>query len=217
MTSPKIIQSAIQRIQNHEVDILIGTQLIAKGYDFPLLTCVGVVDADLGLHGGDLRAGERTFQLLQQVAGRAGRDARYPGEVLLQTFSPEHPLFQALINSHTPEGREVFFHQERHERQSFHWPPYGRLASLILSGRDESLVSKAAQKVASSFPVVPGIRLLGPAQAPLYKVRGNYRWRLLVKSVSDTPLYRWLETWQSGLQLPSSVALKIDIDPISFF
>jgi primosomal protein N' (replication factor Y) len=208
---PKIFE-CIQHIQNHEVDILIGTQMMAKGHHFPLLTLVGIVDGDNALAGSDLRASEKSFQLLHQVAGRSGREQRR-GQVLLQTHGPEHPVMQALIQ----QDRSQFLAFELEQRLLHGFPPYGRLAALILSGKNAEDVQKAARMLARKFPLNDKADLLGPAPAPLSFLRGQYRWRLLVKTPKDVMPHSLLKTWFSLAPLPSSIRLQVDIDPYSFF
>jgi primosomal protein N' (replication factor Y) len=195
----------------HEVDILIGTQMIAKGHHFPELTLVGVVDADVSLAGGDPRAAERTFQLLYQVAGRAGREQR-PGRVLVQTHLPEHPVMQALASS----NKDRFMAVELEERKAGGMPPVGQLAALILSGPDAKQVRGEAQKLARSAPDSETVQVLGPAPAPLALLRGRWRERLLVKATAEVDLPGWLAQWVSPVRLPSRVNLQIDVDPMSF-
>ncbi|MGP1256735.1 MAG: primosomal protein N' [Kiloniellales bacterium] len=202
----------IRRIQAHELDIVVGTQLAAKGHHFPLLTLVGVIDADLGLKGGDLRAGERTYHLLHQVAGRAGRAER-PGRVLIQTYDPDHPVMQALVQG----DRDRFLALEAEQRQAGDWPPFGRLAALILSAPDPEMADRAARLVARSAPVLRDLRILGPAEAPLAVLRGRHRRRFLVKARRTLPLQQVLRRWLAGLELPNAVRLTVDIDPYSFW
>ena len=156
--SPTAAAEIVRRVQAHEIDILIGTQLVAKGHHFPMLTLVGVVDADLGLNGGDLRAAERTYQLLHQVAGRAGREDR-PGRVLLQTHHPDHPVMATLIEG----ARDAFMAAEAEQRQAGNWPPFGRLAAIIVSGPDESHVEGVARALARNAPQAHDFKVLGPA------------------------------------------------------
>lgn len=205
-------QKMLERIQRHEVDILIGTQLMAKGHHFPLLTLVGVVDGDSALSGSDLRASEKAFQLLYQVAGRSGREKRQ-GRVLVQTYQPEHPVLTALAQ-HDKKG---FVTLETEQRNAHGFPPFGRLAALILSGRKEDEVQKAARLLARTFPITDRAELLGPTPAPLSYLRGKHRWRLLVKTAKDFPPQPLLKQWLAHTALPSSVQLQIDIDPYSFF
>lgn len=219
MSSPKHVHDVIQRITNHDIDVVIGTQILAKGHHFPMMTLVGVVDADLGLSGGDLRACERTYQLLHQVAGRAGREQR-PGRVLLQTFNPDHPVMVALA----VQDRESFMAAEKYEREARLMPPFGRLGALIISGTNPAQVEQTAKRLARSAPSHPDITILGPVPAPLAQLRGRHRWRLLVKAPKSAPLQTLLATWVNGLKsagVQSSHSLgntriTIDIDPYSF-
>jgi primosomal protein N' (replication factor Y) len=208
---PAAAAEMVRRIVDHEVDLLIGTQVIAKGHHFPLLTLVGVVDADLGLSGGDLRAGERTYQLLNQVAGRAGRAER-PGRVLLQTYLPEHPVMRALVDG----DRERFFAAEAADRRARQWPPFGRLAALIVSGRDAGRVDAVAAALGRTAPAGDGIETLGPAPAPLALLRGNHRRRLLLRTRLDVNLTAVLRRWLSQVKLPGAVRIQVDVNPYSF-
>ncbi len=211
MTGPSSAAELVRRVAGHEIDVLIGTQLVAKGHHFPMLTLVGVVYADLGLSGGDLRAAERTYQLLHQVAGRAGRADR-PGRVLLQTCLPEHPVMAALASG----ARDRFLAEEAAARRRGRWPPYGRLAALIVSGRDGDRVEEAARALGRTAPRVPGVEVLGPAPAPFAVLRGRHRWRLLVKAPKSVNLQRLLSAWRACVRTPRSVVVKIDVDPYSF-
>lgn len=212
LTTSKKIRECIEKIQNHEIDILIGTQIMAKGHHFPLLTLVGIIDGDSALAGSDLRASEKSFQLLHQVAGRSGREDRR-GQVLLQTYLPEHPLMNALVH----QDKAQFFAIESEQRLLHGFPPYGRLAALILSGKKKEEVQKIAQLLAKSFPSSEKADLLGPIPAPLSYLRGRYRWRLLVKTSKDFLPQPLLKHWLSGTRIPPSVKLQVDIDPYSFF
>jgi primosomal protein N' (replication factor Y) len=211
ITGPLAAAEFIRRVQDHEVDLLIGTQMIAKGHHFPMLTLVGVVDADLGLHGGDLRAAERTYQLLHQVAGRAGRADR-PGRVLLQTYEPDHPVMRALVAG----DRERFLASEAEDRRGAGMPPFGRLAALILAGPDAETVDGVARALARTAPHGDGIDVLGPAPAPLAILRGRHRRRFLLKCRRDIAPQPLLRRWLAPVTLPGSVRLQIDIDPYSF-
>jgi primosomal protein N' (replication factor Y) len=211
ITGPLAAAELIRRVEEHAVDLLIGTQMIAKGHHFPMLTLVGVVDADLGLHGGDLRAAERTYQLLHQVAGRAGRADR-PGRVLLQTYEPKHPVMQALVAG----DREQFLASEAEDRRAAGMPPFGRLAALILSGPDAAAVDNIAQTLGRTAPRGDGIEVLGPAPAPLAVLRGRHRRRFLLKCRRDIAPQPLLRRWVGPVMLPGSVRLQIDIDPYSF-
>jgi primosomal protein N' (replication factor Y) len=208
---PAAAAELIRQIREHEIDIVIGTQIIAKGHNFPMLTLVGVVDADLGLSGGDLRAAERTYQLLHQVSGRAGR-AALPGIVYLQTYHPDHPVMAAL----TSGDRERFLEEEAALREDGEWPPFGRLAALVLSGRDEQLVDRIAAALARAAPRSEGVRVLGPAPAPFAVLRGRHRRRLLMKTSRSINLQSLLRRWLAGVKLPGAVRLQVDVDPYSF-
>ena len=184
---------------------------MAKGHHFPHLTFVGVVDADLGLAGGDLRAAERTFQLLQQVAGRAGREER-PGRVLLQTYDPSHPVISALVAN----DRNRFIAEELEARRSAAMPPFARLAALIIQARSAEAADELARAFGRTRPVGEGIEVLGPAPAPLAILRGWHRRRLLLRtsrSIAPQPLLR---RWLGQVRVPSSARLSVDVDPYSF-
>ncbi|MGH7120733.1 MAG: replication restart helicase PriA [Acetobacteraceae bacterium] len=211
LAGPKAAAAAVRGITERTIDLIIGTQIVAKGWHFPHLTCVGVVDADLGLAGADLRAGERTFQLLHQVAGRAGR-AGSPGRVLLQTYCPEHPVMQALA---TGDGA-AFLAAEAAERRRGHWPPFGRLAALIVSAASAKVADDAAAVLGRTAPTGPGIVVLGPAPAPLARLAGRYRRRLLLKTARELPPQPLLRQWLSRTRLPRKARVRVDIDPISF-
>jgi primosomal protein N' (replication factor Y) (superfamily II helicase) len=207
---PGAVAALLRAMRDHELDLLIGTQIIAKGHHFPALTLVGVVDGDLGLSGGDLRAAERQFQLLYQVAGRAGR--AHPGRVLIQTHLPDHPVMQALAAG----DKERFYAEELAERRDAGMPPFGRLAALIVSGRDLPAVRRFAALLAREAPAVPGVRVLGPAPAPLALLRGRYRQRLLVIAAPEIDLPALLRPWVKGRRLPGDLRLQVDVDPYSF-
>lgn len=206
------LRTMLNDIREHRIDIIIGTQIIAKGHHFPKLTCVGVVDGDLGLSGGDLRATERTYQLLHQVAGRAGREEE-KGTVYLQTFTPENRVMQALAQS----GRDEFLEVEAAERESARMPPFSRLAGIIVSGRDEKQVIEVSKELGKSAPHGPGFETLGPADAPLYRLRGKYRRRLLVRADKTIDIQKAIAAWLKDVQTPSTVRVQVDIDPQSFF
>ncbi len=214
LSGPAAAQALIEQIQAREVDLLIGTQIIAKGHHFPLLTLVGVVDGDLGLAGGDLRAAERTYQLLHQVAGRAGRAER-PGRVLIQTSDPEHPVMQALA-SQAPDARDRFLEVEAECRKLAGMPPFARLAALILSGPDARQVDEVARRLARTRPHLEGVDILGPAPAPFAILRGRHRRRFLIRTRRDIAPQGVLRPWLAPLELPGQVRLQIDIDPYSF-
>jgi primosomal protein N' (replication factor Y) len=193
-------------------DIVIGTQLVAKGHHFPMLNLVGVVDADLGLANGDPRAAERTFQLLHQVVGRAGRDAGV-GHGYLQTHQPEHPVMRALV----AQDREAFYSAEIEMRERSAYPPFGRLASIVVSGPDKHDTAAHARELARAAPMLEDVRVLGPAEAPLALVRGRHRLRLLIKAPRNFDLSAYLRDWLAAApKAKGSIKLDIDVDPQSF-
>jgi primosomal protein N' (replication factor Y) len=194
-----------------EIDILVATQAAAKGHNFPRLTLVGVVDADLGLRGGDLRAAERTFQLLAQATGRAGRHDR-PGRALLQTYAPEHSVMQAL----KAQDRDAFVAAEMEERLFAKLPPFGRLAAVIASGPDAAQLDGFMREMAAAAPNAEGVEVYGPADAPLSLVRGRRRKRFLVRADRGVDLSAYMATWRARVKPPSAIRLAIDIDPYSF-
>lgn len=204
-------EAAVERMINGEIDILIGTQMAAKGHHFPNLTLVAVIDADLGLNGGDLRAAERTFQLLYQVAGRAGRDGR-PGRALIQTHNPDHAVMQALVSG----DRDRFVEVELADREAAAMPPYGRLASLIVSGPDPAAVDNVCAALARRAPHRDGVTVLGPSVAPMALLRGRHRRRFLLKTSRDIAVQPLLHAWLEQIGLPNSVRLQVDVDPYSF-
>ncbi len=211
MSGPQAVAELVARVGAGELDVLVGTQIMAKGHHFPNLTLVGVVDADLGLAGGDLRAAERTFQVLYQVAGRAGRAAR-AGRALLQTYLPDHPVMAALVSG----DRRAFLERESEARENHGMPPFGRLAALIVSGADERLVATWAGELARAGPRDADTTLLGPAPAPLALLRGRHRWRLLLKVGRQVNLQATVRTWLAAVKLPGAVRVQVDIDPYSF-
>ena len=204
-------KALIQAMVDARIDILVATQAAAKGHNFPNLTLVGVIDADLGLRGGDLRAAERTFQLLTQATGRAGRADR-PGRALLQTWTPEHPVLQALAAG----DRDGFVVAEMAEREAAALPPHGRLAALILSSENAVAVEKLAADLAAAIPNAERLEVYGPADAPLGLIRGRRRKRLLVRADRDVDLQGFLRAWLARVKVPGSVRLSIDVDPYSF-
>jgi primosomal protein N' (replication factor Y) len=209
---PRETQAAIRAMADGGTDILIGTQIVAKGHHFPLLTLCGVIDADLGLQGGDPRARERTFQLLHQVSGRAGR-AQHPGRVLIQTHQPDDPVMQALARG----DRDGFLDREATDRQRHGLPPFGRLASLVLSGNDEALVNETARTLRHAAPLAGDVDVLGPAPAALSRLRGLVRVRLLVRARRSVRLSDYLRGWLSAVKMPGRVRVTVDVDPMSFF
>ncbi len=212
--SARALKAQIEAIAGGEADIIIGTQIVAKGHNFPLLTLVGVIDADLGLQGSDLRAAERTFQLMRQVAGRAGRLEGRKGVALLQTHQPEHPVIRAILGG----DEEAFWKAEAAERRAAGVPPYGRMAGIILSSPDVAQVFDFAGELARrDAPLrAVGAQVYGPAPAPIARVRGRHRVRLLVKAEKGVPLQAALAAWVGQMKLPANLRLAVDIDPQSF-
>jgi primosomal protein N' (replication factor Y) len=212
--SARALKAQIEEIASGDTDIIVGTQLVAKGHNFPRLTLVGVVDADLGLQGGDLRAAERTFQLIRQVSGRAGR-AEKPGVALLQTFQPEHPVIRAILDG----DEEAFWRAEAAEREAAGMPPYGRLAGIIISANDAAAAFDIGNHLARNDGPLrdAGAVVYGPAPAPIARVRGRHRVRMLVKAPRGVALQSAISRWMDGLKPPSHVRLAVDIDPQSFY
>ena len=194
-----------------EIDILVATQAAAKGHDFPRLTLVGIVDADLSLRGGDLRAAERTFQLLAQAAGRAGR-REAPGTALLQTWAPDHPVMQALA----AQDRDGFVAVEMAEREAAGLPPFGRLAALIVTGTDAAVLEAYVRDLAAAAPNAEGVEVYGPADPPYALIRGRRRKRFLVRADRSVDLQGFLSAWRARVRIPGSVRLTVDVDPYSF-
>jgi primosomal protein N' (replication factor Y) (superfamily II helicase) len=211
IAGPKAAAQLVARIEAHEIDLIIGTQIVAKGYHFPLLTLVGVIDADLGLSGGDLRAAERTYQLLYQVAGRAGR-AKHPGRVALQTYMPDHPVMQALLSGE----RERFIETETKAREQSDMPPFSRLAAIIVSGPFEDEVDKVAAQLGRRAPDYKDVMILGPATAALARIRGRHRRRFLVRAAKQVDLQGLLNDWLAKVPGGGKVRIQVDIDPYSF-
>jgi primosomal protein N' (replication factor Y) len=212
--SARALKEQIVEIAQGAADIIIGTQLVAKGHNFPLLTLVGVIDADLGLQGSDLRAAERTFQLMRQVAGRAGRAER-AGRAVLQTYQPEHPVIRAILAG----DEEGFWRAEAGARRQAGVPPYGRMAGIILSSPDMQAVFDLGTELARrDGPIrAVGAQVFGPAPAPIARIRGRHRVRLLVKAPKGVALQPALAAWVAQLRLPAQARLSVDIDPQSFY
>ena len=210
----RALKERIGQIASGEADIIIGTQMVAKGHNFPLLTLVGVIDADLGLHGGDLRAAERTFQLMRQVAGRAGRVGKR-GVAYLQTLQPDHPVIHAIL----ADDDERFWQAEAAQREHAGVPPYGRLAGIVLSGPDLQPVFDVANRLVRNAGALRqlGAEIFGPAPAPVARVRGRHRVRLLVKAPKGAPIQPVLAAWRNSVKLPNNMRISIDIDPQTFY
>ncbi len=211
MNGPGAAARFVKAMSEGEIDLLVGTQIVAKGYHFPNLTLVGIVDADLGLAGGDLRASERSYQLLSQVAGRAGR-AENKGRVILQTHLPDHPVMMALQSG---DG-DAFMGSEMQMREMAAMPPFGRLGSLILSGPDAESLRNFSNELARKGPSGDKFMIMGPAPAPLSMIRGRHRIRFLVKTARDLNIQQLIRSWLKGVKIPSNIRLQIDIDPYNF-
>ena len=205
------VSEVIAQMERQEIDIIIGTQILAKGHHFPSLTLVGIVDADLGLMGSDLRASEQTFQLLSQVSGRAGRGDK-KGTVFLQTLYPENAVLQALLHN----DRAKFIELEKQSRRILKLPPFGKLAAVIISGSNQEQVEKIAVYLGQSAPNTDMISTLGPAPAPIFMLRGKYRFRLLLKTARSINIQEVLRVWLKRVQIPQGVRVEVDIDPYSF-
>ena len=207
------LRQELDDVAEGRFDIIVGTQLVAKGHHFPKLNVVGIVDADLGLGNGDPRAAERTFQLLHQVVGRAGREEGR-GLGYLQTHQPEHPVMQALISG----DRDAFYKNEIDQRERTSYPPFGRLAGLVITANDRHTAEAYGRTLANAAPKDEDVRVLGPAEAPIAVVRGRHRFRLLVKSPRAFDLSSYLRVWLAGAPKPrGNVRLEVDVDPQSFY
>ena len=207
--SNKDMEESLAKIHNNEVNVIVGTQILAKGHHFPNITLVGIIDGDLGLFGADLRASEHTYQLINQVAGRAGREKK-TGEIFIQTFKSEHPLFQALLANNS----ENFINLEIENRKNQQLPPFTKYASIIVSGKNKKKtegIAKLLRRTCSK-----NIKIFGPAPAPLFMIRGKVRWRILLKSDRKNALNTEISTWISQIKIPPDIKITIDIDPITF-
>ena len=211
IVSPSAAARLINRIENHEIDLIIGTQIVAKGYHFPMLTLVGVVDSDLGLSGGDLRATERTYQLLYQVAGRAGRGSK-SGQVVLQTYMPEHSIMRALSSG----DRDSFIDAEISARKNTDMPPFSRLAALIISGTNMDEVDEVSRSLSKKAPKYENVLILGPAPAPISIIRGRHRRRFLVRAPKTVDIQQVIVEWLDSISHTKKVRIQTDIDPYSF-
>ena len=209
--SPARAAEFVAQMEANAIDIVIGTQLVTKGYHFPNLTLVGVVDADLGLAGGDLRAAERSFQQIQQVAGRAGRGDK-PGRVLVQTHDPDAPVIAALVSGDAPG----FYSAETEARRDAAMPPFGRLAAILVSAEDSSEAEAVARRIGRAAPAVEGMAVFGPAPAPLAMLRGRHRQRLLVHAARSLDVQDVIRDWLAGVEWSPKVRVSIDVDPYSF-
>jgi primosomal protein N' (replication factor Y) len=206
-----LLRDVLRDVARGEYDLVIGTQLVAKGHHFPHLTLVGVIDADLALESSDPRGSERTWALMAQVAGRSGRGEK-PGRALIQTYLPEHPLMQALAKG----DRSGYLGQEKAIREAASLPPYGRLAAIIISGRDGAETERFARNIARLAPLAEGVTVLGPAPAPIHLVRARHRWRFLVKAKREINIQHFLRQWLKDVKPKGSLDLAVDVDPYSF-
>jgi primosomal protein N' (replication factor Y) len=211
LNSPGRAAEFVALVENGGVDVIVGTQLVTKGFHFPELTLVGVVDADLGLEGGDLRAAERTYQQVAQVAGRAGRGSK-PGEVLIQTRHPDAPVIAALAAG----DRDAFYEAETEARRMAGAPPFGRWAAIIVSSEEESEARDAARRIGDARPRSDDMAIYGPAPAPLSLLRGRYRYRLLINAKRSARLQDTIREWLGALNHPAGVRVGVDVDPYSF-
>jgi primosomal protein N' (replication factor Y) len=211
LNSPEKAAEFVARAEERLIDVIVGTQLVTKGFHFPELTLVGVVDADLGLEGGDLRAAERTYQQIAQVSGRAGRGSK-PGEVLIQTRHPEAPVIAALAAG----DREAFYEAETEGRRHAGAPPFGRWAAIIVSSEDEAEAREAANRIGATRPQLDDVMILGPAPAPMALLRGRYRYRLLLNARRSAEVQKVIRDWLGALTFPQGVRVAVDIDPYSF-
>lgn len=209
--SGEATRGIVDRMAEGEIDVLVGTQIVAKGHNFPNLTLVGVVDADSGLQGGDLRAGERTYQLLSQVAGRAGRAER-PGRAMIQTYQPDNPAMQALAAG----DRDGFLQIERDVRAELTLPPFGRMAAMVLSAPDAGMAKEIGLLAGKAAPHGDGVTVYGPAPAPISILRGRHRLRFLITAPRDVDLSAYMAAWLKVLKLPNAARVAVDIDPYSF-
>ena len=209
--SPAKAAEFVARMEHGAIDIVVGTQLVTKGYHFPNLTLVGVVDADLGLDGGDLRASERTFQQIMQVSGRAGRGEK-PGTVFIQTHAPEAQVMRALVSG----DAEAFYAAETEARRHADAPPFGRYAAIIVSSEDKAAAEETARMIGRSAPELAEMHVYGPAPAPLSMLRGRHRFRLLVHAKRGFAVQDAIRDWLGALAWSARVRVAVDVDPYSF-
>ena len=211
ITSRQVLERLVKQLEDGEIDIVIGTQILAKGHHFPNLTLVGIVDSDMGLFGTDFRAAEHTFQQLFQVAGRAGR-GKYAGRVLLQTYQPTHPVLTAICSG----DRDGFMRTDMMGRKAAQMPPYGMLIAIIIEGQKEAVLQKYCQDLATAAPILHGAKIMGPITAQIYQIRNWYRMRFLVAGGTNMALQPVIERWISKVKQPVNIRVKIDVNPINF-
>ena len=209
--SPARAAEFVERMESGAIDIVVGTQLVTKGYHFPNLTLVGVIDADLGLDGGDLRAAERTFQQIMQVSGRAGRGEK-PGRVFIQTHAPNARVMRALVTG----DDAAFYAAETEAREDAGAPPFGRYAAIIISSEDQDAARDTATRIGRAAPQVEGMHVYGPAPAPLAMLRGRHRFRLLVHARRALDVQDVIRDWLGAVDWPSKVRVAVDVDPYNF-
>ena len=205
------LERLVAKMENREIDIIIGTQILAKGHHFPNLTLVGVVDSDMGLYGTDFRAAEHTFQQLFQVAGRAGR-GELPGQVLLQTYQPDNPVLNAICNC----DRDGFLRVDMDARRLAKMPPFGQLIALIIEGEKESVLKQFCETLSANAPILNGGKILGPIAAQIYQIRNWYRMRFLITGDVNANLQPIVARWLDGIKVPANIRIKIDVNPQNF-
>lgn len=205
------LERLVTKMENGDIDIIIGTQILAKGHHFPNLTLVGVVDSDMGLYGTDFRASEHTFQQLFQVAGRAGR-GEFPGHVLLQTYQPDNPVLNAICNY----DRDAFIHDDMAARQVAKMPPFGQLIALIIEGEKENVLKSFCEDLSAHAPILHGGKIMGPIAAQIYQIRSWYRMRFLIAGDENANLQPIVSKWLSGVRIPANIRIKIDVSPQNF-
>lgn len=211
VNTPKRTQEMVEIIQNNQTDIIIATQMLTKGYHFPNITLVGVIDADMGLNGPNLRCAENTYQQLHQVAGRCGREEK-TGKVYLQTYDPTHPVMEAVASW----NKEKFIELELDDRRIHGMPPYGKLTSILISGRDNIELLSFCRKMLHIAPVHAHLHILGPVPAPLARLKNHFRWRFLLKYSKGFAIQNFIKLWLKNIKIPSSIRVVVDIDPLSF-
>ena len=209
--SPNKLKKIILEFENKKIDVLVATQIMAKGYHFPNLSMVGVIDADSGLMGGDLRAIERTYNLLQQVSGRAGRSKKI-GKVFIQTYYPNHPVIQSFKK----RNRRSFIKQSLHEREQFNAPPFSFMSAIIVSGSSKIKTEAYANHLVRACKIDNSINIMGPVEAPMFLLRGKYRYRLLLKGNKRNNLNKYTRNLILKSPPPASIRLTVDVDPYTF-
>ena len=205
------LERLVTKMEQGDIDIVIGTQILAKGHHFPNLTLVGVVDSDMGLYGTDFRAAEHTFQQLFQVAGRAGR-GEIPGRVLLQTYQPDNPVFNAICSY----DRDTFMNSDMASRRVANMPPFGQLIALIIEGEQEQTLKQFCETLAAAAPRLNGGKIMGPIAAQIYQIRSWYRMRFLISGGATAHLQPVVSQWLSSVRVPPNIRIKIDVNPQNF-